>query len=225
MPLEPWKPATTGNRPVSSSRSIRSGVDPGDARSAVKAVGLDAGLRAGQADRREPLSWSAMTMSAAQTCSPWRAASPILAARGLRDLGRQGEQVIRGVAHRRDDDYPARPVGDVPAGGRRRGRCALALPGWMPPYLTTTSGDAGVSIGSPGTTARLMRSVSVSVSMAAMGREWYGRSRSRPRAGRRNPPVRPGGALGATSWQPPRQARKRQRRTPDGTPRLPERTP
>ena len=90
--------------------------DVGDAGPAVAAVRRDAGLRPGQADRRDAQAMQGHRQQGRALVLAGRQQDVELArVRIVRDGGREAEQLVRGVAHRRDDDD------EVVAGGALAG--------------------------------------------------------------------------------------------------------
>ena len=87
-------------------RADAPGVDARDPRPAVAAVGGDAGLRAREADRRRrPATCSAIDIEGRALVLAGGEEHVQLAGIGLvRDGGGQGEELVRGVAHRGHDD-------------------------------------------------------------------------------------------------------------------------
>ena len=89
-------------------------VDAGDPGPAVAAVRRDPGLRAGEADRRDADRMQRHRDEGGALVLAGGEEDVELAGIGIvRDGGREGEELVGGVAHRRDDDDEARPVGPL----------------------------------------------------------------------------------------------------------------
>ena len=107
----PWKPATMTTLPAASSARHPARVDARDARLAVAAVGGDAGLGAGQADRRDAQRVERHRDERRALVLAGREQDVELAGIGLVGDGRgERQQLVRRVAHRRHDDDQLRPA-------------------------------------------------------------------------------------------------------------------